>query len=110
MKLVVGLKACPGARRQSGADPSQLCALTQSDTVRQREVNLVHLFTSCTTEHSNIMDFLNRRQGLSTDALWKFTDLSTSVQKHLEQVRTPVTLFVHSCPQLQSISMLCRCT
>lgn len=34
------------------------------------------------------MDFLNRREGLSADALWKFTDLSTSVQKHLEQVRT----------------------
>eukprot|EP00891_Asterochloris_glomerata_P003251 jgi/Astpho2/3251/fgenesh1_pg.00052_%23_53_t len=32
------------------------------------------------------MDFLNRREGLSADALWKFTDLSTSVQKHLEQV------------------------
>ena len=53
------------------------------------------------------MDFLNRRQGLSTDALWKFTDLSTSVQKHLEQVSHANHLV---CAQLSSLQLILCCT
>ena len=51
------------------------------------------------------MDFLNRRQALSTDALWKFTDLSTSVQKHLEQVSSCQSL--SSCTAVPASTSVC---